>query len=75
MGEGYYYLIKVYDNGIVECYIYHDKTELPMFMYCYKLSKSRPLSSIIKQVEKDSEKYKEEYKTFIKISRIHNIKF
>ena len=73
--DGYYYLIKVYDTGIVECFIYHGKVLYPMFMYCYKLSKSRSLNSIIKQVERDAGKYKEQYKTFIGISRIHNIEF
>ena len=74
-GDGYYFPIKVYDNGLAECFIYHGNVMLPMFMYCYNLSKSRPLNSIIKQVETDSSKYKERYNTFIKISRIHNIKF
>ena len=74
-GDGYYFLIKVYDNGIVECFIYHGKVLLPLFMYCYKLSKSRSLNSVIKQVENDAGKYKELYKTFIEISRIHNITF
>ena len=74
-GDGYYFPIKVYDNGIVECFIYHGKVMLLMFMYCYKLTKSRSLNSIIKQVERDAGKYKEQYKTFVEISRLHHIKF
>lgn len=74
-GDGYYFLIKVHDNGIVECFIYHGNIMLPMFMYCYILSKSRSLNSVIKQLENDSGKYKELYKTFIRISRIHTINF
>lgn len=74
-GDGYYFLIKVHDNGIVECFIYHGNVMLPMFMYCYILSKSRTLNSVIKQVENDSGKYKAEYKTFVEISRINHIKF
>lgn len=74
-GDGFYHEIKVYDNGLVECYIYHGKICLPMFMFAYHLSRSRPLQKVIGQVEKDSNKYKDFYRSYIKNSRIHYIKF
>ena len=74
-GDGYYIEIKVYDNGLVECYIYHGKVCLPMFMYAYHLSKSRPLTKVIDQVEKDYNNYKEVYQSYIKNSRLNYIHF
>lgn len=74
-GDGYYFLIKVYDIGLVECYIYHGKVELPMFMFCYHLTRHRSLNNIIEQVKRDSNEYKNYYKSYIKNTRLHYIDF
>lgn len=73
--DGFYHQIKVFDNGLVECYIYHDNIYYPFFMYCYHLSKNRTLKTIIKQVEKDSDKYKDIYRTYIKSSKALHLPF
>ena len=74
-GDGFYYDIKVYDNGLVECYITHEKIYLLMFMYCYHLKRDRSLNNIIQQVGKDALKYQEYYKSFVKNSRLHYMTF
>lgn len=74
-GDGYYIEVKVFDIGLVECYIYHGKICLPMFMYAYHLTRSRPLIKVMDQIEKDYHKYKEYYKSYIKNTRLHYIDF
>lgn len=74
-GDGYYIGVKVYDIGLVECYIYHGKICLPMFMYAYHLTKNRTLRKVIEQIEKDYNKYKEHYRHYIKNTRLHQIDF
>ena len=74
-GDGFYYEIKVYDIGLVECYIYHGKICLPMFMYAYHLTRYRSLNKVIEQVQKDAEVYKDHYRYYIKNTRLHYIDF
>lgn len=74
-GDGFYIEVKVFDIGLVECYIYHGKICLNMFMYAYHLSKSRPLRKVIEQVEKDCNRYKPLYRSYIKDTRLHYIDF
>lgn len=74
-GDGYYITIKVYDHGLTDVYIYHNKLLLPMYIYSQFLSKRTSINSIVTDIEKRLVKYKSEYHTYIEISRLHHIKF